>query len=449
MKIGRDIPISRRKLVQGVGVGVFGAGLLTTARTGQAGSTETLWVYNPSGVRREGIFVDELLKKTMKEQGLKKPPLAGQFPRLRVEKIESTDSFTTVNHLFYLRGWTDGLPIVPPTEERVKVMLEGTDLPPEEVIATLDPMKGEATVAKIAVNAVMAGCRPEYMPVLLSAVEIVGDPDFNLLGVATTTNPDTPLILVNGPIVKELQLNAGTNTMGRGWQANATIGRALHLIIQNIGGSWPGVTDMSTLGHPGEFANCVAENEEKNPWEPLHVELGYAWEKNVVTVLAAEGLQSILGSGWDSEGYLSLVSDHLAALDRSYRPVVLLFVAQDTAAMLKRDGFSKEGIRKYVEEHARVPFSKYRKRFIETRKTQGVPDWILNMRDPNAMIPVPIMDRLLIVVAGGVGEKSMLVPVWAASRKVISKEVRLPSNWNSLLDKARQSEEVMSRLSRS
>jgi hypothetical protein len=432
--------MNRRQFFKGLAVGAATTGLTGLPLKVSAENRETVWVYNPSGVRQEGAFVDEYLKKTMDEQKTAKPPLAGQFPRLRVERIESEDPFTTVNSLFYGRGWTDGLPIIPPTEDRVREMLKGTDLPPEETVAVLDPMKGQATVAKIAANAVMAGCRPEYMPVLIASVQIVADPEFNLLGVATTTNPDTPLIIVNGPIVKRLDINSGTNTMGRGWKANATIGRALHLIINNIGGSWPGVTDMSTLGHPGEFANCIAENEEKNPWGPLHVELGYTKEANVVTVVAAEGMQSILGSGWDSEGYLSLVSDHLAALDRSYRPVVVLFVAQDTAAMLMRDGFTREKIRRYIYENGRLPFLKYKKRFIDTKKVQGVPDSILKTQDVDAMIPVPLMDHLLIVVAGGVGEKSMLVPVWAASQKVLSKEVSLPSNWDELLAKAGRQE---------
>jgi hypothetical protein len=430
--------IDRRGFFKELALGAAVTGVIGFPWRAEAGEKETVWVYNPSGVRQEGIFVDEFLKKTIDEQKIAKPAMAGQFPRLKVERIESEDPFTTVNNLFYGRGWTDGLPIIPPTEDRVRKMLRGTDLPPEETVAVVDPMKGQATVAKIAANAVMAGCRPEYMPILIAAVQIVADPEFNLLGVATTTNPDTPLIMVNGPIVKQIDINSGTNTMGRGWKANATIGRALHLIINNIGGSWPGVTDMSTLGHPGEFANCIAENEEKNPWGPLHVELGYRREANVVTVVAAEGMQSILGSGWDSEGYLSLVSDHLAALDRSYRPVVVLFVAQDTAAMLMRDGFSKEKIRKFIYENGRIPFSKYKKRFIDTKKVQGVPDAILKTQDPAALIPVPLMDHLLIVVAGGVGEKSMLVPVWAASNKVLSKEVPLPENWEELLKEAQK-----------
>lgn len=433
--------VSRREFLSGLAVVAAAAGVAGLARQTGAKDPETVWVYNPSGVRQEGIFVDELLRKTIEEQKITKPPLAGQFPRLKVEKIEAIDPFKAVNELFYKRGWTDGLPIIPPSEHRVQEMLKGTDLPPEEVVSVLDPMKGQATVAKIAANAVMAGCRPEYMPVLIAAVQVIADPNFNLLGVATTTNPDTPLIIVNGPIAKQLQINSGTNALGRGWQANATIGRALHLIINNIGGSWPAVTDMSCLGHPGEFAMCLAENEEKNPWEPLHVEFGYRREQNVVTVLAVEGLQSILGSGWDDEGYLSLVADHLSSLDRSYRPVVLLLIAQDTAAMLKDRGWTKEKIKKFIYDQGRIPFSKYKKRFIDTRKVQEVPAWVLKTKDPQAMIPVPFMDHFLIVVAGGPGEKSMLLPVWSASQKVLSKEAQLPGNWEELLKNSRQSSE--------
>ena len=431
--------VSRRGFFRGLAVGAVAAGVAGLARETGAKDAKTLWVHNPSGVRQEGVFVDELLRQTMEGQKINKPPLAGQFPRLKVEKIETANPLAAVNELFYKRGWTDGLPIIPPSEHLVLEMLKGTDLPPEEVVSVLDPMKGQATVVKIAANAVMAGCRPEYMPVLIAAVQVIGDPNFNLLGVATTTNPDTPMIIVNGPIAKQLKINSGTNALGRGWQANATIGRALHLIVNNIGGSWPAVTDMSCLGHPGEFAMCLAENEEKNPWGPLHLELGYRREQNVVTVLAVEGLQSILGSGWDSEGYLSLVADHLAGLDRSYRPVVLLLIAQDTASMLQREGWTKEKIKKFIYDQGRIPFSKYKKRFIDTRKVQGVPAWVLKTEDPQAMIPVPFMDHLLIVVAGGPGEKSMLLPVWSASSKVLSKEVQLPGNWEELLKNSRPS----------
>jgi hypothetical protein len=433
--------LTRRGLIRRLAAGGVIAALGTTPKVAQAQSKQSLWVYNPSGMRADGFFVDELLKNIMDKQDITRPPLAAQFPRLKVERMTVDDANTAINELFYERGWTDGLPIVPPTEERVKPMLRAAGAGPDTVVGTIDPMKGQATVAKIAANAVMAGCRPEYMPVLIAAVQIIADSAFNLLGVATTTNPDTPMIIVNGPIARQLNINSGTNALGRGWRANATIGRALQLIVNNIGGSWPGVTDMSCLGQPGEFSMCLAENEEKNPWEPLHVELGYPKEANVVTVVAAEGIHNLVGIGYDSEGFLSLVADHLAGMGRATRSTVLLFVASDTAAMLARDGWTKEKIRQFIYEHGRMPFAKYKKRFIDTNKAKGVPDWVLETSDPDAMIPVPFVDNLLILVSGGTGEKSMIVPTWSATKKVLSQEVKLPSNWERLIAEVERNEE--------
>jgi hypothetical protein len=153
---------------------------------------QTVWLYNPSGIRGDGIPVDWQLKQTMTEAGVTKPPLAGQFAASRVEMTLAEDPYTEANKLFYERGWTDGLPIVPPTDSRLAEMLKGTNLPPNQVIATLDPMGGQATVEKIAINAIMAGCRPEYMPVLIAAVEAVGDPAFDLKGVGTTSRWSLP-----------------------------------------------------------------------------------------------------------------------------------------------------------------------------------------------------------------------------------------------------------------
>jgi hypothetical protein len=425
--------LTRRGLLKGAAVG-FAAGTLAEVRYAAAGSDgDAGWICNPSGIRIDGYFVDELLKQNMDEQKILKPPLAGQFPRLKVERVVGDDLFTTVNDLFYRRGWTDGLPIVPPMEERVEAMLRGTDLTPDTVVGLVEPMKGQATVIKIAVNAVMAGCRPEYMPVLIAAVQVIADQGFDMLGVSTTTNPDTPMIIVNGPIAKQLNINYGTNALGRGWQANATIGRALHLIVNNIGGSWPGITDMSCLGHPGEFAMCLAENEEKNPWTSLHVDLGYAKNANVVTVVPAESMQNLVGIGFNSEGYLGLIADYLAGLERTSRAVVLVFIAQDTAGMLASEGWTKDKVKKYILDHARMPFSKYKQKFIDTKKTGSVPDWILKTTDPNAMIPMPLVDQLTILVSGGTGEKSMVIPVWGSYRKLLSKEVKLPANWEKLL----------------
>lgn len=398
---------------------------------------EEVTVYIPAGVRVDGTFVDDVLRRTMNSLGMTKPPLAGEFPKANTETLTvQEDAYTEINELFYKRGWTDGLPIVPPTEARVEAMLRGTDLSPDHVVATVEPMAGQATVEKIAVNAVMAGCRPEYMPVLIAAVEAVTDPALDLKGMATTTSPDVPMLIINGPIVEQLDINAGVNALGRGWQANASIGRALHLIIQNVGGSWPGVTDMSSLGQPGDFTMVLAENEKANPWRPLHVELGYPRESNVVTVVGAEGTHTLIGSGLKPEEYLRLISDHLVGLGLPHRSIVVLIIAQDNAEMLAREGWTKTSIRRFIYENARMPFSEYKPRFIDTNRARlfgGVPPWVLVNPYPDRMIPVPYIDNLLILVAGGTGAKSMVIPCWFSTSKVISREIKLPAHWEELL----------------
>ncbi len=398
---------------------------------------QVVWLYSPAGVRSNGIPVDWLLKKTMDEVGITKPPLAGTCLTPRVEMILAEDPFAAANELFYQRGWTDGLPIVPPTDRPLAEMLRGTDLPPDYVVATLEPIGGQATVEKIAVNAVMAGCRPEYMPVLIAAVEVIGDPAFDLKGVATTTNPDVPMLIINGPIAKQLDINSGANALGRGWQANATIGRALHLIAQNIGGSWPGVSDASSLGYPGDFSMCLAENEAANPWQSLHVESGFSEDKNVVTVVAAEGTHRIVDIGVTAEGFLNLVADHLVGLGGTRKPTMLLILVPYTAKKLAMEGWTKESIRQFLDENARIPFSEYKKKFIDTGRATRAPDWVLETKDPNAMIPVPFIDQLVIIVSGGPGEKNVLIPLWSNS-ELISKEIRLPPNWEQLLEKAKE-----------
>jgi hypothetical protein len=394
-------------------------------------------MYNPAGVRADGVYVDRLLKKSMTEMGKTEPLQAGEFPDGKIEKVRiREDAFSEINELFYKRGWTDGLPIVPPTAERVRGMLRGADLATEYVIAELDPMGGQATVEKIAVNAVMAGCEPAHLPILIAAVEVVARPEFDLRGVSTTTNPDIPMLIVSGPVVGQLGINSGTNTLGRGSKANATIGRALHLIIQNVGGSWPGVTDMSSIGQPGEFSMMLAENGPASPWGPLHVELGFPKASNVVTVLSAEGTHNILGIGISSEKFLKLVASHLAGLDRAYRSTFLLIIATDTAAMLARDGWDRQKIVEFIRTNAVMPFPKYKELFIDSGRARRheVPAWVFQNKDPNAMIPVPFFDHFLVMVAGGTGEKSMLIPVWSAS-KPVGKEIRLPSFWEELVQK--------------
>jgi len=394
---------------------------------------QTVWLYNPAGLRGNGMPVDWLLKDTMEDAGITKPPLAGQSTASRVEMILAEDPFAAANKLFYQRGWTDGLPIVPPTDGRLAEMLRGTDLPPNQVVATLDPMGGQATVEKIAVNAIMAGCRPEYMSVLIAAVEAIADPVFNLVGVGTTTNPDVTMLIINGPIAKQLDINSGANALGRGWQANATIGRALHLIEQNIGGSWPGVSDASSLGQPGDYSMMLAENEAANPWQPLHVERGFAQDQNVVTVVSAEGMQRVLDIGVNGEGFLGRVADYVSGRE-SIGKNMMLVVTPFTASKLVTEGWNKESIRQFINDNTRIPFSKYKTKFIDTGRITDVPPSVLATTDPNAMIQVPFIDQLVIIVAGGVGEKDELIPLWSAP---VSREIKLPPNWDELLQEAK------------
>jgi hypothetical protein len=202
--------------------------------------------------------------------------------------FEAEEDFDAINALYLDRGWGDGLPIVPPTAERVERMLAWCDRAWDEPIAKIAPRYGEATPLRLAANAVMAGCRPEYFPLYMLAIEAMCEEPFNLYGVQATTHLCAPLVIVNGPVGREIGLNSGHNAFGPGTPSNATIGRAIRLALLNIGGALPGSGDMSTFGAPSKFSYCVAENEAASPWEPLHVERGFPVDATTVTVIGAE-----------------------------------------------------------------------------------------------------------------------------------------------------------------
>jgi hypothetical protein len=194
----------------------------------------------------------------------------------------------------FARGWSDGLPLVPPIEERVLRMLDGTSRDPQEVLGLVPPDLAPATVEKIVINAVMAGCKPEYLPVVLAAVEAVLEDEFAMHGVLATTMFVGPVVVVNGPIRQRIGMNAKGNALGQGNRANAAIGRALQLVIRNIGGGRPQEVDRATLGNPGKYTYCFAEDEEGSSWEPLAVERGVAPGRSAVTVFAGFGLQGVV-----------------------------------------------------------------------------------------------------------------------------------------------------------
>jgi hypothetical protein len=193
------------------------------------------------------------------------------------------------------RGWTDGLPVVPPTEQRVLRMLEGTTRPPDDIVATVPPDLVDCTVEKVAVNAVMAGCKPEYLPVVLAAVEAACTSEFNMHGLLATTWFSGPLVVVSGPITKKIGMNSGVNALGQGNRANATIGRALQLVVRNVGGGRPGGVDRATLGNPGKYTFCFAEAEdEHSPWPSLAASRGVEPPKSAVTLFAGSGVTGVV-----------------------------------------------------------------------------------------------------------------------------------------------------------
>ena len=193
----------------------------------------------------------------------------------------------------YDQGWTDGLPVIPATAESVKAFVAASSRGAEDIIAVLPPRKGQATVACIAVNAIMAGCRPEYMPVIIAAIEAIADRNFPLEFMQITTNPMTEFFLVNGPVRNTLDINYGTGCLGPGWRANATIGRAVRLILNNVGGALPGVFSKVSFGSPLRYSYMCGENEEANPWTPFHVDRGFQRGQSTITALKASNFCNI------------------------------------------------------------------------------------------------------------------------------------------------------------
>lgn len=213
---------------------------------------------------------------------------------LRSRRVELADLEDTHEAMFD-RGWTDGLPVVPPTEARVLRMLEGTTRAPHEVVAVVPPDLVECTVEKVAVNAVMAGCKPEYLPVVLAAVEAACTDEFNVHGLLATTWFSGPLVIVSGPVTEKIGMNSGVNALGQGNRANATVGRALQLVVRNVGGGTPGGVDRATLGNPGKYTFCFAEAEdEHSPWESLAASRGVAPPKSAVTLFAGSGVTGVV-----------------------------------------------------------------------------------------------------------------------------------------------------------
>ena len=368
-------------------------------------------------------------------------PSAEEEKKRDSDLVIAARSAEDVTAVFYRNGWTDGLPIVPPSRQAVREMLSGTDLPSSYMVGVMPPANGRVTVEKIAINAVMAGCRPTYLPVLLAAVEALLEKDFNLESVQTSTGAHSPLLVINGPIHGAIRLNCSSGALGHGWQANATIGRAIRFILMNIGGARIGVSDMTTLGMAENFTYCFAENEEQSPWMPFHVEQGFLAEESTVSVMGAYAPEHVTDHvGVEPQDILAVAADVIARITRFHLPAIEPMFARDSILVLcpehahsiARAGWTKKGIQDFLFEHSWIPYSKLKalKRHIDAAKR------ITDFEGER----VPMFERpdmLKIIVAGGPGKHSAYINS-GHSKRVLTRKIALPGHWPQLVERYRE-----------
>lgn len=359
------------------------------------------------------------------------------------------DSIDSIYELFYKNGWTDGLPIIPPTRERVDEMMSTVGLPPGKCIAQLRPKMGDATIEKLAINAVMSGCLPSYFPVIVAAVEAIAEPRFNLFGMNTSTTTAAPMLIINGPVRQKIDLNCSHGVFGPGWRANATLGRAISLIMLNIAGRIPGEVSKSVLAWPGRYGICIGEREEESPWAPLHVELGFQQNESTVTVLSPPSFHMLE----DLESTMAgpLLTNLAGAMHQSLtintypwwgKGEVLLVMCPAHARILSQAGYSKQDVKEYFYHHINIPHSFFSEdvlnKMIEMDREASDPKSGRRQMIEEGLIKegtVQVTDRgvkllarpeqLLIIVAGGDGRlHSAYLPTFGDSQAV-TKPIRL------------------------
>lgn len=333
------------------------------------------------------------------------------------ESIEVDDALQAIE-LFAERGWTDGLPIVPPTENLVAQFVEALGMTPDAVLG-VEPTKGAViTAEKAAINAVMAGCRPEYMPVLAAAIDAMTAPEFGLHGISVSTMGSAVLLIVNGPIATELGMNSGVSVFGPGNRANASLGRAIRLIIINVLGTRAGDLDKATVGHPGKYAWCIAENEDLSPWVPVHETRGMPAGSSAVTVAPGLGPFQVGQHHDDSpERILDAFIDALYAMGPLMTEALIL-LCPEHLEHFREAGWEKEQVGQYLHENARRSATDWA---AAGRPVPGAEDGgdelVSALISPESLITV--------VAGGGGGAWSQIIPTWThgARAKVVTKPV--------------------------
>ncbi len=363
-------------------------------------------------------------------------PLSEEEKSPKVRKVEKSPrimfkgNLDDVNQFYYRRGWTDGLPIIPPTEEKVSEMLAGTDLPPDTLLGKLIPRQGKVTMEKIAVNAVMAGALPTYMPILIAATQLLLESETGFQGFCTfsvSTGSWAPFWIINGPIRNQILLNNSSGGLSPGNIANAAIGRAMGLIIKNIGGIRKGIEDMGVMGNPMKYTMVIAENEEDSPWEPLHVEYGLKKEESTVMLSYPQSYIQHWPESSDDEGILRSVMDYMIR-GMTHN----LMFPPPHARNLAKAGWTKQDIKEFIREYVRVPA--IRQRLASGRGITKLYKGRIAARDTDTVPLVRDAQTIRIIVAGGPGAFiAHAVGGGPTPGCAEIKRLEFPRNWDKLV----------------
>jgi hypothetical protein len=341
----------------------------------------------------------------------------------KAARVELPADIGEINDAVEERGWSDGLPVIPPTEERVARLVDAVRLAPSTVLGVMPPRNGTVTVEKFAANAVMAGATSLHAPLALAAVRGGLREEFNPGGIGVTTGGGTPLVIVNGPEARRAGVNGGTACFGSGYRANAVVGRTLRLVMRNLGGAIPGDMKKSTQAFPAEYSFCTAEAEAESPWEPLHVELGYRREQSTVSLAGVRSFHQVTDHTSErGEQILETLAGSMRAWGAvSYyyqgrQGQVLVVLCPEHAGEIAAAGYTKEDVKSFLFERARLP-----KRDLVGRGNYGERTWPRWIEEASADALIPIVDELrhlIVIVAGGNGRHSSWLPLWSATRLV-------------------------------
>ena len=337
---------------------------------------------------------------------------------LTSNRLEFDDTVEAIEH-YLAEGWTDGLPVVPPTEEKVRWFLDHAGRSPAEILGT-EPTKGRViTAEKVAINAVMAGCLPEYFPVVLATIEAMCEPEFNLHAATVSTMGAAVLTVVNGPIARELGLNSGVSVFGPGNRANATIGRAIRLVIMNVTGAAPGVLDKATLGHAGKYTWCIAEAEDVSPWEPLHVERGIRAGRSAVSIFPGLSPIQAMSGGRTPQSILSGLRGALFVAGPGQTEIVVILTPENMG-YIKAAGWSKAQVKQFLFERSQRKVSEWNEADGNTEEADGA--------DGDSLKGVAQSpEGFTVVVAGGMaGGASAIIPLWGggSNSRSVTREIR-------------------------